>query len=166
MELNLLTGSLVVLLMVYMAYSRVKMLIDHKTALDSASSRGKFEKIFTGKANLTIYTVVLITAVIGSIFIYANRAEYDNYTVWFMVFSVIVITSATDIIRTFVLYTTYFNDNGIFHDTQYIRYSSIKNFKPKRIPITTDVYLFNGEMHTLPTKALILLEDRIKAKKI
>lgn len=165
MELNLLTGSLVLLLMVYMAYSRVKMLLEHKAALEKASLRGKFDKFFTGKANLIVYVIALITSIVGGIFVYLNQSNYDNYVVWLLIFTVISVTSATDMIRTYILYTTYYNDNGLFHDTNYIRYSSIKNFKPKRVPITTDVYLYNGEVHTIPTKALQILEKRIKAKK-
>lgn len=165
MELNLFTGLLIVLLMVYMIYSRGMMFIDHKKALEAASHRGQFEKIFTGKINILVYATAFVVAIGGVLYVFVNSEAYDNYEAWLLVFAVIAITSATDMVRTYVLHTTYYNDKGIFHDTEYIRYSSIKNFKPKRIPVTTDVYLFNGEMHTMPTKALRLLEDRIVAKK-
>lgn len=165
MDLNIITGLLIFFLMVYMIYSRGKMFVEHKKGLETVSHRGNFQKIFTGKINLAVYATALVAALVGLIVFYINRTQYDNYLAWMLVFAVIIITASTDMLRTYVLYTTYYNDNGIYHDTEYIRYSSIKNFKPKRIPITTDVYLFNGDMHTMPTKALQFLEKRIVAKK-
>lgn len=165
MDLNLITGGLIIALMIYMSASRIKMFVDHRNAYTDINQRGDFKKIFTGRLNLIAYIVVLLVSISGFFVVYFNKDTNSSYISWLLVFFVIFTTSSTDILRTIVLHTTYYNDVGIFHNTDYFRYNSIKNFKVTRLAVTVEVHLFNGKVYNIPTKALQHLEDRIVVSK-
>ncbi len=161
MDMNLIIFAMTVLLMGYMVVNRVNMFIDHRKALEDINHRGDFKKMFTGHWILAIYALAFTVSVSAFIVFYINRDLYENYVSWLLVFAVIVVTSATDMLRTVIIYTTYYNDQGIFHNTDFFRYNSVKNFKLKRPGLSTEVFLFNGNSYFIPTKGLKFLEDRI-----
>ncbi len=165
MELNFITGALIIALMLYMSVNRIKMFIDHKTAFNDINHRGDFKKIFTGKINLFLYVTVVLVSISGIFVVYFNKDTNSNYASWLLVFIVILITSSTDVLRTIVLHTTYYNDIGIFHNTDYFRYNSIKNFKVNKLSVSIEVHLYNGKVYNIPTKAIQFLEDRIVVSK-
>ncbi len=161
LELNFVVIAMLGALMIYMIASRVKMFMNHKRALDDVNHRGDFKSIFTGWSWIGIYSLAIAVSISGGFMFYFNRDQYDNALSWILVFVVIFITSALDVFKTTIVHKTYYNEQGIFHDTSFFKYDSIKNFKPKRGGVSTEVYLYNGASHLIPTKALQQLEDRI-----
>lgn len=163
METNIIVAILTVGLIIYMLYNRFTMFMDHKKALDEVNHRGDFKKLFTGWLTLGVYLVTFVLSSTWLVIVLLNKENYtDNeFLLWALILAVFIVTSASDLVKNSVLHTTYYNDQGIFHNQTYFRYNSVKNFRVKRGGLATEVHLYNGEVHSVPTKALTFLEDRI-----
>lgn len=163
METNIIVAILTFGLIIYMIYNRFNMFMDHKKALDEINHRGDFKKMFTGWLTLSLYILTFVLSTSWLVVMLLNKDAYNEneFLVWVLVLAVFMVTSASDIVKNSVLHTTYYNDQGIFHNQTFFRYNSVKNFKVKFGGLATEVILFNGQAHSIPTKALQKLEDRI-----
>ncbi|NLC34218.1 MAG: DUF2569 domain-containing protein [Erysipelothrix sp.] len=163
MDSNLLVILLTVGLIFMTLFNRFKMFMEHKKALDNINHRGDFKKMYTGWKTVILYVITLLAASGWLIMLLLSRDNYteNEFIIWILVLAVFIVTAATDIVKSSVIHTTYYNDQGIFHNTDYFRYSSVKNFRVKRLGLATEVILYNGETYAVPTKALQALEDRI-----
>lgn len=165
MGLDFITLILIGFVLIYLVVTRVKMYMEHMKELDIAKERKDMQKIFTGQVLYTVYAIVMIASIIGIIFVYLNPGTFEDPQSWMLVFAIIFTVIAIDIIRVKILYTTYYNDHGMFSDKDYIRYNSIKRYNQKKIPIMTEVILFNNQTYMIPTKTLTVLKDKIHAKR-
>ena len=164
MDLDFITKILLLIVLIYLAYSRVKMYNEHQQALEVAKERKDMKKIFTGQLQVMIYAVVMVASIIAVIIIYLNKAQIEDSTSWLLACGVFFTTAAIDLIRVNIMYTTYYNDHGMFINQDYIRYNSIKDFTQKKVPINTQLHTFNGQTHVVPTRTLRILKDKIIAK--
>lgn len=164
MDLNSITYLLIAALMVYIVYSRVKLYYDHTVSLQNISKKQKFKIYRSFSWFYVVYGLVIVASIGAAIFTYIGTA--DDKTMWYLVYVVLAITSATDLLRTYMINTTYYNEDGFFNTANYVRYKSVRSFKPGKFNLSTEVLLFSGETIIMPTNALQFLEDRmIKARK-
>lgn len=165
MELNVILNLLVITVGVVMTVSRVKLLLEHKNALKEHNQNKDFKKIFTGMPFVLVYLFLGLLAGGVSGYLFLNPGQFvggnidsQNYA---LVFAILSLLSILEIIKISINHTTYYNEQGIFHNTTYFRYNSIKGMKLKSPGISTEVSLFSEESVLIPTKALRHLERYI-----
>ncbi|NLC55080.1 MAG: hypothetical protein GX769_04280 [Erysipelothrix sp.] len=158
------TIILIVLLLVYMIITRYKMYKAFKENLQLAQQRKDMTEMFTGQMFVMVYILVMVLSVIAGIVVYINKLKFDDPLSWLLVFAIIFVSVLVDLVRVKVMYTTNYNDHGMYVNTDYIRYNSIKDYKQKKLAITTELITFNNQSYIVPTKTLRILKDKIIAK--
>lgn len=162
MELNFITYMLLAGLMLYICYDRIKLYFDNTKMFQQLSKKSKFKKIHHVSIFYFIYATILV--VLSVLFVITLIHRDQEWIMWSFVFGVLIVTSFADLIRTNIVNTTYYNDEGFYNNKRFIRYNSVKNFSPRTIPVATDVNLYNGQKHVMPTKTLQLLEPQFEKK--
>lgn len=154
--MNIIYLMLICALMIFMAYTRYKLYLDNQKGLEKLAKKEKFTQLRTGSIVYIFYGLAIIGGIGFGVYAYINQLA--DLEMWLTVSIVIAGTAITDIMRALVVNTTYYNDEGFYNNCKYIRYKSVKNFKPKFLGVTTEVFLYDGSSHIMPTKALQTME--------
>ena len=165
MDFNFFLNLLMLALVFVMAVSRIRLYVDHKNALRLNNQENDYKKIFTGGLFVSIYMITFVVASGISAYLFLNVDKLStgsvDITLYALLFAVLAILAIFDSLRSVVMHTTYYNDQGIFHNKTFFRYNSIKGMKLKSPGITTEITLFSGETQVIPTKAIRQLERHI-----
>lgn len=165
MDFNFILNLLMLALVFIMAVSRIKLYVDHKNALKLNNQNNDYKKIFTGGVFVAAYLITFIVASAISAYLFLNNDKLSTGSVdislYALLFAVLAILAIFDLLRSIIMHTTYYNDQGIFHNKTFFRFNSIKGMKLKSPGITTEITLYSGEVQTIPTKAIRQLERHI-----
>lgn len=164
MDLDLITLVLILVILGYLAVTRVKMYKKHQDGLDIIKERKAIKKVFTGQITTIIYIAIMLFSFIGFIVVMINYDKITDVNSWLIILGVIFFTLLIDLIRVKVMHTTYYNDHGMFVDNEYIRFNSIKSLSQNKSSITTTLQTFNNKKYMVPTKTLNFLKDKINTK--
>lgn len=165
MDFNIILNLLMLTLVVIVAFSRVRLYVDHKNALKLNNQDNDYKKIFTGGLFVILYLIAFVAMAGIAAFLFLKPEQFssgaiDN-SVMILIFAVLSLMAMFDLIRCVIMHTTYYNDHGIFHNKTFFRYNSIKGMKLKSPGITTEITLFSGDTQVIPTKAIRQLERHI-----
>lgn len=164
MDLDSITLVLIIIIVGYLAFSRIKMYLAYKKGLETVKERKAMQEVFTGHFNIVIYSMIIIASAAGLVYIYFNQSKIDDVFSWALLTVVIIITALVDMIRIKVMYTAHYNDHGMYVNEEYIRFNSIKEVSQKGMSLTSTVTTFNNHNYIVPIKTLKILEKKIKAK--
>lgn len=158
------TLSLIAMIIVFTIYTRSKFYNEYKKEIEDVENDKSFKKVFLGRNVYIVYALVLSLLLIAAVAIFILREQITDANTYLMVLAVGFTIVATDLIRVKILYTTYYNDYGLYVGSDYVRYKSIDKINQNNSVFTTEVVTFKNEKHSIPNKIYELIKDKISSK--
>lgn len=165
MDMNILIYALALGLLAYMVYTQFKTFKSHTDGLQKLSRRTKFEVHHAFSFRFFVYGGVIIGSIGALIYSIINRNTIEDVMMWYLVWLVLLVSASSEIIRTYIMHTVYYNDEGFYNNGEYTKYKSIKEYKARPLNIVMEVSLYTGKSILVPAKVLQFLQPHIdKAK--